>query len=254
MFPGVDDLQLLRYSRHLLLDALGPDAQARFADARALIVGVGGLGNPAAQFLASAGIGRLTLVDADSVDLTNLQRQILFDLADVGAPKVEAAAKRLAAINPEPTIVALARRVDADALASLVSDADVVLDCTDNFATRHAINRACVAARVPLVSGAAIRFDGQIAVFDPRDPDSPCYHCLFGEGEELEETRCATMGVFAPLVGIVGAAQAGEALKLVAGVGTSLAGRLLIYDALASSWRELKVPRDPSCAVCGSRA
>jgi molybdopterin/thiamine biosynthesis adenylyltransferase len=254
MFPGVDDLQLLRYSRHLLLDALGPDAQARFADARALIVGVGGLGNPAAQLLASAGIGRLTLVDADSVDLTNLQRQILFDLADVGAPKVEAAAKRLAAINPEPTIVALARRVDADALASLVSDADVVLDCTDNFATRHAINRACVAARVPLVSGAAIRFDGQIAVFDPRDPDSPCYHCLFGEGEELEETRCATMGVFAPLVGIVGAAQAGEALKLVAGVGTSLAGRLLIYDALASSWRELKVPRDPSCAVCGSRS
>jgi len=254
MFPGVDDLQLLRYSRHLLLDALGPDAQARFADARALIVGVGGLGNPAAQFLASAGIGRLTLVDADSVDLTNLQRQILFDLADVGAPKVEAAAKRLAAINPEPTIVALARRVDADALASLVSDADVVLDCTDNFATRHAINRACVAARVPLVSGAAIRFDGQIAVFDPRDPLSPCYHCLFGEGEELEETRCATMGVFAPLVGIVGAAQAGEALKLVAGVGTSLAGRLLIYDALASSWRELKVPRDPTCAVCGSRS
>ena len=254
MFPGVDDLQLLRYSRHLLLDALGPDAQARFADARALIVGVGGLGNPAAQFLASAGIGRLTLVDADSVDLTNLQRQILFDLADVGAPKVEAAAKRLAAINPEPTIVALARRVDADALASLVSDADVVLDCTDNFATRHAINRACVAARVPLVSGAAIRFDGQIAVFDPRDPLSPCYHCLFGEGEELEETRCATMGVFAPLVGIVGAAQAGEALKLVAGVGTSLAGRLLIYDALASTWRELKVPRDPTCAVCGSRS
>jgi adenylyltransferase/sulfurtransferase len=129
-----------------------------------------------------------------------------------------------------------------------------VLDCTDNFATRHAINRACVAARVPLVSGAAIRFDGQVAVFDPRDPLSPCYHCLFGEGEELEETRCATMGVFAPLVGIVGAAQAGEALKLVAGVGTSLAGRLLIYDALASSWRELKVPRDPSCAVCGSRS
>jgi len=254
MFPGVDDTQLLRYSRHLLLDALGPDAQARFADARALIVGVGGLGNPAAQFLASAGIGRLTLVDADSVDLTNLQRQILFDLADVGTPKVEAAAKRLAAINPEPTIVALTRRVDADDLARLVSGADVVLDCTDNFATRHAINRACVAARVPLVSGAAIRFDGQIAVFDPRDPLSPCYHCLFGEGEELEETRCATMGVFAPLVGIVGAAQAGEALKLVAGVGTSLAGRLLLYDALASSWRELKVPRDPSCAVCGSRS
>ena len=254
MFPAVDDAQLLRYSRHLLLDALGPDAQARFSAARALIVGVGGLGNPASQFLASAGVGRLTLVDADRVDLTNLQRQILFAMDDVGATKVEAAARRLSSINPEPAIVALAQRVGADELAALAADADVVLDCTDNFATRHAINRACVAARVPLVSGAAIRFDGQIAVFDPRDPTSPCYHCLFGEGEELEETRCATMGVFAPLVGIVGAAQAGEALKLVAGVGTSLAGRLLIYDALASTWRELKVPRDPSCTVCGSRS
>ena len=250
----MDDTQLLRYSRHLLLDALGPDAQARFAAARALVVGVGGLGNPAAQFLASAGIGRLTLVDADSVDLTNLQRQILFDMEDVGAPKVEAAARRLAEINPEPESVTVARRVAADDLATLAAEADGVLDCTDNFATRHAINRACVAARVPLVSGAAIRFDGQIAVFDVRDAASPCYHCLFGEGEELEEVRCATMGVFAPLVGIVGAAQAGEALKLVAGAGTSLAGRLLLYDALASSWRELKVPRDPSCAVCGSRA
>ena len=254
MFPAVDDAQLLRYSRHLLLDALGPDAQARFSAARALIVGVGGLGNPASQFLASAGVGRLTLVDADRVDLTNLQRQILFAMDDVGATKVEAAARRLSSINPEPAIVALAQRVGADELAALAADADVVLDCTDNFATRHAINRACVAARVPLVSGAALRFDGQVAVFDARDPDSPCYHCLFGEGDELEETRCATMGVFAPLVGIVGAAQAGEALKLIAGVGTSLAGRLVLYDALASSWRELKVPRDPSCAVCGSRS
>jgi adenylyltransferase/sulfurtransferase len=254
MFPAVDDAQLLRYSRHLLLDALGPDAQARFSAARALIVGVGGLGNPASQFLASAGVGRLTLVDADRVDLTNLQRQILFAMDDVGATKVEAAARRLSSINPEPAIVALAQRVGADELAALAADADVVLDCTDNFATRHAINRACVAARVPLVSGAALRFDGQVAVFDARDSDSPCYHCLFGEGDELEETRCATMGVFAPLVGIVGAAQAGEALKLIAGVGTSLAGRLVLYDALASSWRELRVPRDPSCAVCGSRA
>ena len=251
--PRMDDTQLLRYSRHLLLDALGPDAQARFARARALVVGVGGLGNPAAQFLASAGIGRLVLCDADRVDLTNLQRQILFDLDDVGAPKVEAAAKRLAAINPEPAYVTIARRLGAGDLAALAADADVVLDCTDNFATRHAINRACVAARVPLVSGAAIRFDGQVAVFDARDAASPCYHCLFGEGEELEEVRCATMGVFAPLVGIVGATQAGEALKLVAGVGETLAGRLLIYDALASSWRELKVPRDPACAVCAER-
>ena len=249
----MDDTQLLRYSRHLLLDALGPDAQDRFARSHALVVGVGGLGNPASQFLASAGVGRLTLVDADRVDLTNLQRQILFALEDVGTPKVVAAARRLAAINPEPRYVAVERRVGADELAALAAEADVVLDCTDNFATRHAINRACVAARVPLVSGAALRFDGQIAVFDPRDPASPCYHCLFAAGEEIEEERCATMGVFAPLVGIVGAAQAGEALKLLAGAGTSLAGRLLLYDALAASWRELKVPRDPACPVCAER-
>ena len=249
----MDDQELLRYSRHLLLNELGPDAQARFSAARALVVGAGGLGNPAAQFLASAGVGRITLVDADSVDLTNLQRQILFSLDDVGAPKVEAAARRLAAINPGPLLVRVERRVGADELAALAAAADVVLDCTDNFATRHAVNRACVGARVPLVSGAAIRFDGQIAVFDPRDPASPCYHCLFGEGEDLEEVRCATMGVFAPLVGIVGAMQAGEALKLLAGAGTSLAGRLLLYDALGASWRELKVPRDPACPVCASR-
>ena len=249
----MDDTQLLRYSRHLLLDALGPDAQERFAASRALVVGVGGLGNPAAQFLASAGVGRITLVDADSVDLTNLQRQVLFSMDDVGTPKVEAAARRLAAINPEPDYVRVARRVGAGELTALAAEADVVLDCTDNFATRHDINRACVDARVPLVSGAAVRFDGQVAVFDARDPASPCYHCLFGEGEELEETRCATMGVFAPLVAIVGATQAGEALKLLARVGTTLAGRLLLYDALAASWREMRVPRDPACPVCASR-
>ncbi|MEO8487812.1 MAG: molybdopterin-synthase adenylyltransferase MoeB [Betaproteobacteria bacterium] len=249
----MDDTQLLRYSRHLLLDALGPDAQERFAAAHALIVGIGGLGNPAAQFLASAGIGRITLVDADRVDLTNLQRQILFALDDIGEPKVDAATRRLAAINPGLDYATVDQRVGPDELAALVAEADVVLDCTDNFATRHAINRACVAARVPLVSGAAIRFDGQVAVFDPRDPASPCYHCLFGEGEELEETRCATMGVFAPLVGVVGAMQAGEALKIVADVGRSLAGRLLLFDALASSWREMGVPRDPACAVCSER-
>ena len=249
----MDDTQLLRYSRHLLLDALGPDAQERFAAARALVVGVGGLGNPAAQFLASAGVGRITLVDADSVDLTNLQRQILFSMDDVGTPKVEAAARRLAAINPEPVYVRVAKRVGAGELAALAAKADVVLDCTDNFATRHDVNRACVDARVPLVSGAAVRFDGQVAVFDARDPASPCYHCLFGEGEELEETRCATMGVFAPLVAIVGATQAGEALKLLARVGTTLAGRLLLYDALAASWREMRVPRDPECPVCATR-
>jgi molybdopterin/thiamine biosynthesis adenylyltransferase len=248
----MDDAQLLRYSRHILLDELGPDAQARFAAAHALVVGVGGLGAPAAHFLAAAGIGTLTLCDDDRVDLTNLQRQILFATADVGARKVDAAAARLAAINPEIAIECVARRVAGDDLAALVADASVVLDCSDNFATRHAVNRACVAARVPLVSGAAIRFDGQVAVFDARDATSPCYHCLFGEGDELEETRCATMGVFAPLVGIIGATQAGEALKLVAGAGESLAGRLLMVDALTMRWRDVRVPRDAACAVCGS--
>jgi len=244
------DDQLLRYSRHLLLDELGPDAQQRFGAAHALIVGVGGLGNPAAQFLASAGIGTLTLCDADSVDLTNLQRQILFAMPDVGVAKVDAATRRLASINPEVQIVPVHERVDGERLQRLVAAADVVLDCTDNFATRQAINRAAVKARRPLVSGAAIRFDGQICVFDVRSAGSPCYHCLFGEGEELEEARCATMGVFAPLVGIVGATQAAEALKIVAGIGITLAGRLLLIDARAMQWRELRVPRDPQCDVC----
>jgi len=249
----MDDAQLLRYSRHILLTELGPDAQEKFAAARALVVGVGGLGNPAAHFLAAAGVGALTLCDADHVDLTNLQRQILYATADIGRAKVDAAAARLTAINPEVRIERLATRVGDAELARLVDDADVVLDCSDNFATRHAINRACVRARKPLVSGAALRFDGQIAVFDARNSASPCYHCLFGEGDELEETRCATMGVFAPLVGIVGAAQAGEALKLIAGVGETLAGRLLIVDALTMQWRDLRVPRDPQCPVCGAR-
>ena len=249
----MDDAQLLRYSRHILLSELGPDAQARFAAAHALIIGVGGLGAPAAQFLAAAGVGTVTICDADHVDLTNLQRQILYATSDIGANKVDAAAQRLSAVNPDVRIERIAARVGAIELAPLVAAADVVLDCCDNFATRHRVNAACVRAGKPLVSGAALRFDGQVAVFDTRDANAPCYHCLFGEGEELEETRCATMGVFAPLVGIVGATQAAEALKLLAGVGQSLAGRLLIVDALAMQWRELTVPRDPSCPVCANR-
>ncbi len=249
----MDDLQLLRYSRHILLEELGTEAQARFDGAHALIVGMGGLGAPAAQFLAAAGVGTLTLCDADRVDLTNLQRQILYATPDIGQLKVDAAARRLSAVNPQIRIERVAARVDAAALVPLVAVADVVLDCSDNFATRHAINAACVRAGKPLVSGAAIRFDGQIAVFDVTDPGSPCYHCLFGEGDELEETRCATMGVFAPLVGIVGATQAAEALKVIAQVGTSLAGRLLLVNALTMQWRELRVPRDPACPVCSGR-
>src|SRR6266496_402493 len=250
----MDDTQLLRYSRHILLPELGIDAQEKFAAAHALVVGTGGLGAPAAQFLASAGIGTITLADPDAVDLTNLQRQILFATADVGTPKVAAAKARLNAINPEVRIEVVHSRVGPAELAPLVARADVVLDCSDNFATRHAVNRACVAAKKPLVSGAAIRFDGQVAVFDPRDPASPCYHCLFGEGEELEETRCAIMGVFAPLVGVVGATQAAEALKLVAGVGETLAGRLLLLDAYSMRWREVRVLKDPECAVCAPGA
>ena len=250
----MDDTQLLRYSRHILLSELGVDAQERFAASHALIVGIGGLGNPVAQFLAAAGVGTLTLIDADRVDLTNLQRQILFDMGVVGRAKVEAAQARIAAVNPEVRIVTVRDRVGPSELAPLVASAQVVVDCSDNFATRHAVNRACVAARKPLVSGAAIRFDGQVAVFDARDPRNPCYHCLFGEGEEFEETRCATMGVFAPLVGIIGATQAAEALKLLAPAGVSLAGRLLLLDALTMEWREVRVIKDPACAVCGAGA
>ena len=248
-----DDAKLLRYSRHLLLDELGPDAQRKFARAHVAIVGVGGLGAPAAHLLAAAGVGTLTLCDADHVDLTNLQRQILYATADIGARKVDAAAARIAAVNADVKVVRIATRVGADELAPLAAAADVVLDCSDNFATRHAVNRACVAACTPLVSGAAIRFDGQVAVFDVRDASAPCYHCLFGEGEALEETRCATMGVFAPLVSIIGATQAAEALKLVAGVGETIAGRLLLLDAQSMRWREVRIPRDPQCPVCGGR-
>jgi molybdopterin-synthase adenylyltransferase len=246
----MDDAQLLRYSRHILLPELGLEAQEKFAAAHALVIGAGGLGAPVAQFLAAAGVGTLTLCDPDTVDLTNLQRQILYATADVGAPKVAAAKARLAAVNPEVRVDAVEARVGPGELLPLVERADVVLDCSDNFTTRHAVNRACVASRTPLVSGAAIRFDGQIAVFDPRAPDMPCYHCLFGEGEELEATRCAVMGVFAPVVGIIGATQAAEALKLIAGIGEPLVGRLLLLDAFAMRWREVRIPRDPQCPVC----
>jgi adenylyltransferase/sulfurtransferase len=247
----LDDTALLRYSRHILLAELGIEAQERFAAASALVVGIGGLGAPVAQFLAAAGVGSLTLADPDRVDLTNLQRQILYATADVGTPKVAAASSRLSAINPLVAVETIEGRLGPDELGALAERVDVVVDCCDNFATRHAVNRACVAHKTPLVSGAAIRFDGQVAVFDRRHPASPCYHCLFGEGEALEETRCAVMGVFAPIVGIVGATQAAEALKVLAGVGESLAGRLLILDALAMRWREVRVTRDPACTVCG---
>ena len=250
----MNDEQLLRYSRHILLPEIGVEGQERLRAAHVLVIGAGGLGCPAALYLAASGIGRLTLADGDRVDLTNLQRQILYRTESVGAPKPEAARSALNAINPEVAVVPLTERVAPEAMARLVAQADVVLDCSDNFATRHALNRACVALRKPLVSGAAIRFDAQVTVFDLRGPDAPCYACLFPEDGEIEEVQCAVMGVFAPLTGIAGALQAMEAIKLVAGIGETLAGRLLLLDAKGAEWRTVKVAKDPHCAVCSAPA
>jgi molybdopterin/thiamine biosynthesis adenylyltransferase len=248
----MDDSQRLRYSRHLLLNEFGEEAQERLLRAHALVVGAGGLGSAALLYLASSGMGRITICDGDRVELTNLQRQVVHREASIGSPKAASAAATLAAINSEIQVEALDERAGPERLAALVRTADVVLDCSDNFATRHALNRACVAARRPLVSGAGIRFDGQVAVFDLRREDAPCYNCLFAEDARSEEERCATLGVFAPLVGIIGTFQAAEAVKLVAGIGESLAGRLLMFDALASRWHEVRLMRDPDCRVCGA--
>jgi len=249
---GMNDEQLLRYSRHVLLDQIGIEGQERIVKAHALIVGAGGLGSPAALYLASAGVGRITLADGDTVDLTNLQRQILHTQDRVGQPKALSGKTALARINPEVVVEPLTERLTGDRLAALVASADVVLDCCDNFATRHAINRACVKHKTPLVSGAAIRFDGQLSVFDSRRVNAPCYHCLFPEGEDVDEVRCAVMGVFAPLTGIIGAMQAAEALKLIAEIGEAVVGRLLLLDGLSMEWRSVKFGKDPQCAVCGS--
>ena len=228
---------------------MGVEGQERLRAAHALVIGAGGLGCPASLYLAASGIGRLTIADSDKVDLTNLQRQILYRTDDVGAVKVQAAQAALKAINPDVEVVTLHERVKD--FSELVKKADVVLDCSDNFATRHALNRACVIARKPLVTGAAIRFDAQLMVFDLRKPDSACYSCVFPEDAEVEEVQCSTMGVFAPLTGAIGAMQAMEAVKLAAGVGTSLSGRLQVFDAKGAEWRTVKVAKDPACAVCG---
>jgi len=246
----MNDDQLLRYSRHILLPEIGVEGQEKFLASTALIIGAGGLGSPAALYLAAAGVGTIVLADGDAVDLTNLQRQILHTTESIGKPKAASGREALAKINPEVRVVPLQSRVQGEELDRLVTEASVVLDCSDNFATRHAVNRACVRHRKPLVSGAAVRFDGQVSVFDLRDDSSPCYHCLFPENAELEEMRCAVMGIFAPLTGIIGAVQAAEALKLLAGAGDTLKGRLLILDALAMQWRTVKLAKDPSCAVC----
>lgn len=248
----MDDTQLLRYSRHILLDEIGVEGQQRLLAAHALVIGAGGLGSPVALYLGTAGVGRITIVDHDSVDLTNLQRQIAHNLARVGTPKALSAQASIGAINPDVQVVPLVERADAARLDALVRDADVVLDCSDNFATRQAVNAACVAHRKPLVAGAAIGFDGQVSVYDTRRDDAPCYACLFPPEATYEEVRCATMGVFAPLVGIIGTVQAAEALKLLAGVGTSLAGRLQMLDARSMEWNEVRLSRQPQCPVCAS--
>ncbi|MCU0897299.1 MAG: molybdopterin-synthase adenylyltransferase MoeB [Burkholderiales bacterium] len=250
----MNDDQLLRYSRHILLPEIGIEGQQRIVDARALVIGAGGLGSPATLYLASAGVGTIVLADNDTVDLTNLQRQILHTTPAIGRPKVESARDTLGLINPEVEVVTLPERLDGARLDAAVREADVVLDCCDNFATRHAVNRACVAHRKPLVSGAGVRFDGQVSVFDLRRDDAPCYACLFPEDTETEELRCAVMGVFAPLVGIIGATQAAEALKILSGAGETLAGRLLLLDGLAMEWRAIRIRKDPACTACGQPA
>lgn len=250
----MDDEQLLRYSRHILLDEWGIEAQQRVAAAHIALVGVGGLGAPAAMYLAASGVGRLSLIDADHVDLSNLQRQIAHATAAIGQPKSASARDTLLRLNPTIRVDAIAARADEALLDGLLPGLDAVLDCSDNFATRQLVNRLCVRHRVPLVSGAALRFDGQLASFDTRKPDSPCYACLFPPDQPMEEAACATMGVFAPLVGIIGTMQAADALRLVAGVGEPMLGRLLMFDALSTHWHEIGIERDPACPVCAGRA
>jgi len=249
----MQDAELLRYSRHILLDDIGIEGQERILGAHALIIGAGGLGSPAAMYLACAGIGHLTVVDHDTVDLTNLQRQIAHRTESVGQPKVVSLQRTLHSLNPHAQVSALQAKADAALLESLVSNADVVLDCCDNFATRHAVNAACVRHGKPLVSGAAIQFDGQISVYDTRVAVAPCYACTFPPSVTFEEVRCATMGVFAPLVGIIGAMQAAEALKLIMNVGRNLTGRLLMLDGRSMEWNEIQLPRNPGCPVCAGR-
>lgn len=248
----MNDAQLLRYSRHILLDDLGVEGQEKLLAARVLLVGAGGLGSAAGLYLGSAGVGQLTIVDHDQVDATNLQRQIAHRLDRVGTAKALSLAQSIEALNPDVRLQCITERADEALLDRLVSACDLVLDCTDNFATRQAINRACVQHAVPLVSGAAIGFDGQVSVYDTRQPASPCYACLFPPETPPEEVRCATLGVFAPLVGIIGSVQAAEALKLLAGLGEPLAGRLLMLDARRMAWSEIRLAREASCSVCAA--
>jgi molybdopterin/thiamine biosynthesis adenylyltransferase len=246
----MDDQQLLRYSRQILLPQIGMEGQQKLLEAHVAIIGAGGLGSPVAMYLASAGVGRLTIADHDDVDLSNLQRQILHGSNDLGRPKVESAKDRLTALNPDVDVLTLNARIGAGQLEDLARQADVIVDASDNFATRFAVNAACVVSGTPLVSGAAIRMEGQLSVFIPSRPDSPCYRCLYREGEEPDQT-CTDNGVLAPIVGVIGSLQALETLKLLMGVGETLCGRLLVFDGLHQDWRSIGLRRDPDCPVCG---
>lgn len=247
----MNDDQLLRYSRHILLQQIGIQGQERLTKSRALIIGLGGLGSPVAMYLAASGIGKLIICDDDNVDLTNLQRQLIHNNETIGMSKIRSATEAITKINPEVNIVAVQEHVDEERLLQLVTEADVVIDASDNFSTRHAINQACVTHKKPLVSGAVIRFDGQVSVFDLSNEANPCYHCLFPKGGNNEDMRCAVMGVFSPLVGIIGCIQASEAIKILLSIGRTLNGRLLLLDGLTMEWRSIKLNKDPACTVCG---
>ena len=246
----MNEEQQQRYSRHILLPQIGAQGQERLLDARVFILGAGGLGSPATMYLASAGVGHLVIADFDHVDLSNLQRQILHGVADLGDDKVNSARKTIAALNPGITVTALNWAPDEDELDEQIRLADVVLDACDNFETRFALNRFCVKHATPLVSAAAVRFEGQISVFDSRDSDSPCYRCLYSD-DSSEGEACSQVGVLAPLLGIIGSTQAVEVIKLIVGIGDSLAGRVMMLDALGMEWRTLKLRKDPACPVCG---
>lgn len=246
----MNDNQLLRYSRHILLPQIEYEGQEKLTNSHALIVGAGGLGSPAALYMAASGVGTLTICDFDVVDLTNLQRQIIHTTQSVGINKAVSAQQTIFEINPDVTVQTVQQKSTEAELSRLVEAADVMLDCSDNFATRYALNRLCVVHKKPLISGAALAFEGQITVYDMRYDNSPCYHCLFPDNGEDTDLRCATNGVFAPLVGMVGTTQAAEALKILMDIGETLQGRLLLLDALAMEWREIKLKKDPSCSVC----
>lgn len=249
----LNDAQRARYSRHLLLPEVGEAGQTALLASHALIVGVGGLGSPVAMYMASAGVGTITLVDHDVVSLSNLQRQILHGMANIGELKVDSGKQRLAALNPDIDVRTVGERLTLERLDELVKAADVVLDCTDNFPTRHAINRACVENRTPLVSGGALQFDGQLSVYDSSKKDAPCYACLFPEEMDFPDTVSTPQGVFAPLVGMIGTSQAAEAIKLLAGAGAPLIGTLLMLDARDMAWSKVRISRNEACLVCGDK-